>query len=109
MTKTFSAVQHVFSRIESRFPNTFNVPVAAAAEFIGVAYQTARNQILANRFPLSTFLQGGRRMVSSSELARYLIEKAGGDLAACPAQSNASAVKRGRGRPRKLPAAGCEK
>lgn len=65
--------------LREHFGPTINIPFAAAAQFIGIAPQTARNQITAankrrkgySRFPLPTYLINGRRFVNILTLAAW--------------------------------------
>ncbi len=97
----------VEQQVRATFPGLFNVPFQPAVRFAGFASQTARNQLLAGTFPLRSVKQGSRRFITVVELTRYLVAQVCG--AADPTATDIPSAtpqspRRGRGRPRKIPA-----
>ncbi len=100
-TPSPAAMSAAWVLIEQRFPGVALIPLTAVAKFIGIAHQSARNQLHAGRFPLHTIKQGHTRYVPAHALAAYYATMLPGDFAAPePLQAKAS------GRPRKIVAAG---
>ncbi|MBK7017406.1 MAG: helix-turn-helix domain-containing protein [Sulfuritalea sp.] len=82
--------------------------VAEVAAAIGITAKTIRNQITNGTFPIRSARASGRRVVRSDDLAQYIERVIPGEcptpVEPVPAVVAAPAVKRGRGRPRKLQA-----
>lgn len=58
--------------LESIFPGTAVVPVIKAGACLSFAQQTTRNKLAAGKFPIDTYLIGGKRVVKKTDLADYL-------------------------------------
>ena len=48
------------------------ISISAAAEILGISCKTARNWLSSNKFPIYTFRLGGRRMLRTQDLVRYV-------------------------------------
>lgn len=60
---------------EKAFPAQFFVPLSAAAGFVGMAVQTARNRLCNGTLPFSTTVENGRHTVPAPELIRVSAER----------------------------------
>lgn len=60
---------------EKAFPAQFFVPLSAAAGFVGMAVQTARNNVSKGGLPFATAVENGRHLVPASELIRVAAER----------------------------------
>lgn len=56
----------------ARFGGQILIPFAQAAESVGIAQQTARNQLVAGKFPVPTLEIGSRRFVHVEDLANFV-------------------------------------
>jgi predicted DNA-binding transcriptional regulator AlpA len=82
------------------FENRALVGLEEACAQLGIAVKTARNLLAADRFPIKTVKLGGRRMVVSADLARFIRSLTGDDDT--PTTATEPPARRGRGRPRKV-------
>lgn len=73
------------------FPDQIAIPLPLVARVLGIAEQTARNQVSAGKFPIPTFLQGPLRFALITDIAAHLDAKRAG----------ADGLKTRRGRPTK--------
>jgi predicted DNA-binding transcriptional regulator AlpA len=78
------------------FENRALLSLEEACEQLGIAVKTARNLLSAGTFPIKTVRLGGRRMVVSADLARFIRSLTDDDT-----HENEAPARRGRGRPRK--------
>jgi hypothetical protein len=84
------------------------LPLDEAAHILGIAEKTIRNQLVRGSFPIATAKIGRRRLVVVADLLRFIGAAAPAEPvpAAQPAPAaQAEPPRRGRGRPRKYPAA----
>lgn len=56
----------------SRCGGNVLIPFVTAAAQIGYAAQTARNLLVAGKFPIETVMSGARRFVHVADLAEYI-------------------------------------
>jgi hypothetical protein len=97
-----------FDVLIGRFDGRLAVPVIEMAPLLGFSYQTFRNRLCAGVTTIPTRRICGKHMVILTDLAAWLDGQAT-SAASEPAEvagikdiNAAPAVKRGRGRPRKL-------
>lgn len=88
----------ITAQVNTAFPGVYNIPLASASRFAGVAYQTARNKLLTGSFPLQTVKIGKKRFVSVAALVDFLAAQAGEEVE-MTAEPTAEPTKRRRGRP----------
>ncbi len=84
-----------------QFPGAAAIPLRQAGPCIGLDWRTLANREAQGRPILPSIKVGGRRMVKLLDLAAY-IDSLGAPAATPPSQE--PQVKRGPGRPRKMPA-----
>jgi Pyocin activator protein PrtN len=68
-TATLSATLQI---LLARFNGQVLIPFILAAESVGIAQQTARNQLVSGKFPIKTILVGSRRFIHILDLAEYV-------------------------------------
>jgi hypothetical protein len=56
----------------ARFNGQVLIPFAQAAESVGIAEQTARNQLVSGKFPVPTLEIGSRRFIHVEDLANFV-------------------------------------
>lgn len=80
------------------------ISIGDAAKILGISCKTARNWLSSEKFPIHTFRIGGRRMLRSVDLIRYVnrLGDAGQSqkIGAIGKEEQHIAIKK-RGRPRK--------
>ncbi|MEW6563540.1 MAG: helix-turn-helix domain-containing protein [Pseudomonadota bacterium] len=79
--------------------NPLLVPVTDAAVMIGISPKTSRNWLSTGKFPLPSFLIGGKRLVRVADIHKFVES-----LGAPPAADQPEPQKHRRGRPRKVKA-----
>lgn len=86
-------MQNISSNLQillARFDGQLLIPFSEAAKSAGFKEQTARNLLVAKKFPIRSEKRGSRRFVHISDLANYI-------ESVLPEK-----IKRGPGRPRKI-------
>lgn len=63
--------------LEAVFPEQLALPIVKVARIIGMPRQTMRNLCSDDIFPVSSYMQGARRMCLKTEVAAYLDRVAG--------------------------------
>lgn len=56
----------------ARFGGQVLIPFTQAAESVGIAQQTARNQLVSGKFPVPTLEIGTRRFIHIQDLANFV-------------------------------------
>lgn len=56
----------------ARFGGQVLIPFTQAAESVGIAQQTARNQLVSGKFPVPTLEIGTRRFIHIEDLANFV-------------------------------------
>lgn len=56
----------------ARFNGQVLIPFTQGAETVGIAQQTARNQLAAGKFPMPTITVGARRFIHIEDLANFV-------------------------------------
>jgi hypothetical protein len=76
------------------------LPLDEAAQILGIAEKTIRNQLVRGSFPIATAKIGRRRLVVVADLLRFI----GAVTPSAPAATAPEPPRRPRGRPRKYAA-----
>lgn len=56
----------------ARFNGQVLIPFTQGAESVGIAQQTARNQLVAGKFPMPTLTVGARRFIHIEDIANFI-------------------------------------